>query len=240
MAAVTCGNCGIDLGTNLAPEERGRCPNCGSTARNFAVRAEERVELRDHVSATVFRAAYLQAFALITEACDEVERQGHPRPILVGGAAAEFYTGGAITSGDFDFVTPEHTPFENVLPKYGFIEEERPGRRMRSFRHPALGVTAEVISDSLYEGSDVDRVRLISVSEGVRIAILSIEDLIADRLCQYEEEPDRSEMLGQAVMLFKFAQASDMEYLNKRIREQTGGEWTLARLKEQVDDRNQP
>ena len=34
---------------------------------------------------------------------------GYPRPILVGGAAVEFYTGGAVVSGDFDIVTPAET-----------------------------------------------------------------------------------------------------------------------------------
>jgi hypothetical protein len=41
-------------------------------------------------------------------------------------------------------VTPAHEAFEELLPKYGFIiEEKRHGWRMKSFRHPALDSTLE-------------------------------------------------------------------------------------------------
>jgi hypothetical protein len=126
----------------------------------------------------VFRREFVEALSLLARACEEVVRQGYPRPILVGGGAVEFHTRGAIASGDFDFVTPEHEAFENVLPKYGFVEEKRPGRLMRSFYHPALGLAAEVISGSLYDGrSEVDRIRLVEIIEGQRVAVPPVEDL---------------------------------------------------------------
>jgi hypothetical protein len=70
----------------------------------------------------VFRPEFIEALSLLAQVCDEVERKGYPRPILVGGAAVEFHTGGAVI-WRFDFVTPAHEAFEELLPKYGFIIE---------------------------------------------------------------------------------------------------------------------
>jgi hypothetical protein len=183
----------------------------------------------------VFRPAFIEALSLLAQVCDEVERKGYPRPILVGGAAVEFHSGGAVISGDFDFVTPAHEAFEELLPKYGFIiEEKRHGGGMKSFRHPTLDLGVEVLSDHLYSGSDVTRVRLVEVVDGKRIAISPIEDLIADRLGQYADDGQRVEMLGQAIRLFKLAREPDEDYLDGRIRGQTGDEWSLARLKERA------
>lgn len=43
--------------------------------------------------------AALVLFARISEA---MTKRGLPRPVLVGGAAAEFYSSSALTTGDFD------------------------------------------------------------------------------------------------------------------------------------------
>jgi hypothetical protein len=182
----------------------------------------------------VFRREFVEALSLLARACEEVVRQGYPRPILVGGGAVEFHTRGAIASGDFDFVTPEHEAFENVLPKYGFVEEKRPGRLMRSFYHPALGLAAEVISGSLYDGrSEVDRIRLVEIIEGQRVAVPPVEDLIADRLGQHTEDGRRA-MLEQAVAMYKLAFELDEAYLDRRIRLETHGDHDLAFLQEQA------
>jgi hypothetical protein len=179
---------------------------------------------------SALKAEYVEALSLLAEACGEVERKGYPRPILVGGAAVEFHTGGDITSNDFDFVTPAHEAFEQVLPKYGFIETEHTSLLLKSFRHPDLDISAEVLSEVLYQGSDITRVRLVDLGNGKRMAISPIEDLIADRLGQYAED-GRESMLGQALALYQLAYEKDEPYLDRRIREQTSGDWTLERLR---------
>jgi hypothetical protein len=180
-----------------------------------------------------FRPEFLEALSLLAQVCDEVVRRRYPRPILVGGAAVEFYTSGEVTSGDVDFVTRDHDVFEEILPEYGFRFVERLGRRMRRFQHPTLDLGVEVVSDHLYPGSDPARIRLIKTTGGERIAIYPVEDLIADRLRQHAEE-DRAEMLGQATRLYQLATELDEAYLNTRIREQTNGEWSLGRLKQEA------
>jgi hypothetical protein len=52
-----------------------------------------------------YRPEFVAALALLAEAFEEVVVAGFERPVLVGGAAVEFYTGGAVASGDFDVVT---------------------------------------------------------------------------------------------------------------------------------------
>jgi len=52
-----------------------------------------------------FRKAFVDALNLLAVAFDRVVEEGYERPVLVGGGAVEFYTSGAIVSGDFDVVT---------------------------------------------------------------------------------------------------------------------------------------
>lgn len=191
------------------------------------------------VPASIFRPEYLEGLRLLSGACEEIVSRGFARPILVGGAAVEFHTGGRVMTGDFDFVTPQGEIFEDVLPRYGFIADEKRQGLMKSFRHPALDIAAEVLSDKLYPGSDIALVRLFDITDGKRIAIYPIEDLIADRLGQYAEDNSRAEMLGQAIIMYDLAYERDEAYLDKRIREQTAGDWTLTHLKEAAHGRDE-
>ena len=47
----------------------------------------------------MYRKEYLEALCLLSRAFDLAEKRGEPRPMIVGGSAVEFYTGGEITSG---------------------------------------------------------------------------------------------------------------------------------------------
>jgi len=46
-----------------------------------------------------YRPEFLNALRLLGEAFDDVVKAGHGRPVLVGGAAVEFYSGGALVEG---------------------------------------------------------------------------------------------------------------------------------------------
>jgi hypothetical protein len=104
---------------------------------------------------------------------------------LVGGGAVEFYTGGAVVSGDFDVVTDAQQIFEAALVDLGFRREDRPSHPLRGLYHPTIGIDVEVVGGLLFDGpSDRARIRLVDVGAGNRVAIAALEDMIADRMGQ--------------------------------------------------------
>jgi hypothetical protein len=122
---------------------------------------------------------------LLAQAFNDVITAGYSSPIIVGGAAVEFYTGGAVTSGDFDIVTDAQRELENALLVRGFVRPSGPGALVRGLHHPTLGIGVEIVSGALFDGaSDENRVVLVT-AEGGEIAFPPIEDLIADRMGQF-------------------------------------------------------
>jgi hypothetical protein len=170
--------------------------------------------------------AALLTFARVSEA---VEQAGFQRPVLVGGAAVEFYSGSMIATGDFDVVTTCSDIFEQALRQHGFVKPSGPGMMTRGWIHPDLKLGFEVVGSSLLQGhAEGDRVRSIDVA-GEQFAIISVEDLIADRMGQYHSGT-APEMLGQAQTLFSLYQDADRSYLERRIREETANEYGIADL----------
>ena len=55
--------------------------------------------------ARALRAEFVAALKLLAEAFAAAEARGVEPPVIVGGAAVEFYTGGDIQSADVDLVT---------------------------------------------------------------------------------------------------------------------------------------
>ena len=183
-----------------------------------------------------FRHDFVEALKILAGASDDLVAQGHHRPILVGGAAVEFYTGGAVCSGDFDIVTPSGAALEAALLARGFKKEDRAGWLARGYYHPELAIGVEVVGGVLFEGrGDPARVRLVEVAPKEKVAFVAIEDLIADRMGQFRSAPRGvREMLEQAAMLLRLAESADEAYLDRRIREETSGECDLAFLKARV------
>ncbi len=80
-------------------------------------------------------------------------------------AAVELFTGGQITSGDFDFVSPWKTQFFTELEALG-LDRPRSGWLTKSLLHPKLGFGVEVVSGALMDGfADKNRIRVIEVGE---------------------------------------------------------------------------
>ena len=171
--------------------------------------------------------AALRAFARASEA---MKRRGFDAPVLVGGAAVELYTGSAITTGDFDVVTARQDAFEEVLLEQGFARPPGPGHTPLGWLHPDVGLGFEVVSSILLDGlADRERVRLITFDPDGAVAIISVEDMIADRMGQYASgsAPD---MFDQARTLFVLHPDADRAYLERRIHEETSGEQGIASL----------
>jgi hypothetical protein len=189
--------------------------------------------------ASGFRPEFEQALRLIGEAFSDFKAQGKSPPIIVGGAAVEFYTGSTIMTGDFDLVSPDQPAIEAALQKVGFRREDRMGHAMRGLYHPDLNMGAEVVSSRLLDGAaDIGHTVDVTTSPaGAFVRIVSLEDMIADRLAQYGSAPRGvPEMLDQALTLWRFAEQRQIDeaYLDKRIRYETAGDWSLDRLKSQT------
>lgn len=182
---------------------------------------------------TTYRPEYLEALALIAKAASATVRAGGNPPVLVGGAAVEFFTGGAITSGDFDIWTGADDLIRRNLLAVGFKDEDRQGHLARGFYHPDLDMGVELVSGHLFDGR-CDRARLVLAKVGEdTIHLPPIEDLIADRMGQYNSSPQKvPAMLEQAAVLYLLADDLDDAYLHRRIQEDTAGDFGLPDLKE--------
>lgn len=165
--------------------------------------------------------AALRAFARVSE---RMRRTGHGMPVLVGGAAVELYSNSAIATGDFDVATPWQDEFEAALGQEDFVKPSGPGHSTRGWVHPDLQLGFEVVTATPFDGkADGDRIRLISTGTDGRIAVIAVEDIIADRLGQYASGTAR-EMLQQARTLFGLYPDADLDYMECRIREETLGD----------------
>ena len=156
--------------------------------------------------------------------------KGHEAPVLVGGGAAELYSGSAIATGDFDVVTGRQRAFEDELVALGFARPVAPGHSFTGMLHPDLKLGFEVVSSVLLDGAaDRDRVRVFAAGEDGTVAVIAPEDMIADRMGQYASGT-APEMLDQARKLFALSDGLDLAYLDRRIREETIGDHGLDTL----------
>jgi hypothetical protein len=173
-----------------------------------------------------WREEFLAALRLLARASEALSERGLPRPVLVGGGAVEFYTGSALMTGDIDVTTPVQPELEEELRRLGFVRPSGAGVSLRGWIHPAIGLGFEIVGSSpMGGGIDPARLRLVApVAETARFQIISVEDLIADRMGQYASgsAPD---MLGQAQALLRLSPGLDRAYLDARIRQETVGDY---------------
>lgn len=182
-------------------------------------------------AASPYRTEFEAALRAFARASETMKRQGFPAPVLVGGGAAELYSGSAITTGDFDVVTGRQEAFEAALREEGFTRVGGPGHSLvGGWVHPELGLGFEVVSSTLLDGrADRERIRLVDLGSDGRIMVIAVEDMIADRMGQFASGT-APEMLGQARALFALHADADLSYLERRIREETLGEHGIASL----------
>jgi hypothetical protein len=80
--------------------------------------------------------------------------------------------------------------------------------------------------------ADRERVRLVEFDPDGTIAVISLEDMIADRMGQYASGT-ADDMLGQALTLFALHPDADRAYLDRRIREETFGDHGIGSLEKE-------
>lgn len=174
---------------------------------------------------TGYRPEFEAALRLLASISEALAARGLPRPILVGGGAAEYFSGSALMTGDIDLCSPVQSELEAEMRAQGFVKPTGPGKSTRGWIHPDLGLGFEVVADVPMDGNiDAKRLLLIEdIAPGQAFAIISVEDLIADRMGQYASGTAR-DRLDQARTLLRLHPDADRAYLDRRIREETFGD----------------
>lgn len=106
----------------------------------------------------------------------EALRQIGDDPVLVGGAAVEFYTDGNYSTKDIDMIAMGGPSLWKVMEELGFK------RQGKDFIHSGLNIYIEFPSDALNPDEKSDLIEI----DGIPLKIISIEDLIVDRLVAYQ------------------------------------------------------
>lgn len=179
-----------------------------------------------------YRPEFEAAMRLLARISRTMDDAGYRPPVLVGGAAVEIYTRGAVTTGDFDLSCGRQDILEAEMVRQGFVRPSGPGVATRGWIHPELKLGFECVSDTLLDGmADRQMVQVVTLAPDGEIAVLAPEDMIADRMGQYASgsAPD---MLGQARALFAICEGLDLHYMERRISEETGGDYGLQDLED--------
>lgn len=167
--------------------------------------------------------AALRLFAQVSEA---MHKRGLSRPVLVGGAAVEFWSGSGVTTGDFDICTPLQPELEEEMQRFGFVRPSGAGQMLKGWIHPDLKLGFEVVAEVPMDGNvDAAHIRLVQPTGGEgRFRVISVEGLIADRMGQYASGTAR-DRIDQARILPSLHPDADMAYLERRIREESMGDY---------------
>lgn len=146
----------------------------------------------------------------------EMVRRGAERPIVVGGEALEIYTQGRYTTGDIDLKCGKEA-LEAVLQEWGFIKE---GRVWMSREY---NLYVDWLGGSLDEGAEAERrTNLIAIDEQNEIRVVSIEDLVIDRLCaaKYWNDQDSWMWAKTLIEILRRTGGPDRQYLAKRAEQE--------------------
>ena len=110
--------------------------------------------------------------AIVAEALRSIGQD----PVLVGGAAVEFYTQGGYTTSDVDMLAVGGPELVKVMSGLGF---EKLGKDFVDDRN-------KIYVEFPGEGLSASEQAVPFIIEGWRLRILSVEDVIVDRLCSFK------------------------------------------------------
>lgn len=142
--------------------------------------------------------------AVIAEALRSVGQDS----ILVGGAAVEFYTEGGYATKDIDMIAAGGPDLWRVMEELGFQ------RRGKDFINEKLEIYIEFPGEMLGAG----RISNVLDVDGMPLRIISVEDLIVDRLCAYKFW--KSGMDGLSALLLLESGRCDRGRLKKQAKKE--------------------
>lgn len=107
---------------------------------------------------------------------DELVQRIGWRAIVIGGLAVEFWTDGAYTTTDVDLYLPHGPAVDDLLTELGFVKEGR---------HWVLREYELFIEAPASFPAEEEEAAEVKLSSGDKVLVLSIEDVIIDRLHQF-------------------------------------------------------
>lgn len=129
-------------------------------------------------------------------------------PVLVGGAAVEFYTKGGYSTSDIDMVAPGGIELANLMESLGF------SRIGKDYADRMNNIYIEFPGFSLGASESFVELNI----EGKALRIISPEDLIVDRLCSFKFW--KSAVDGVNALLLEEMTTYDVSRLHERVREE--------------------
>lgn len=183
------------------------------------------------MTSAAYRPEFEAALRLLAQVSEAMQARGVSRPVLVGGAAAEFWSLSAISTGDFDLCTIRQDILDEEMARAGFVRPSGSGAMLKGWVHPGLKLGFEVVAEVPMDGNvDAAHIRLVRPIGGEGLfRVISVEDLIADRMGQYASGT-AADRLEQARILLRLHPDAEMDYLDRRIREETAGDYGLEDL----------
>lgn len=143
------------------------------------------MSVKDNADADTFNAATLtlrgiedpskRRFMFCALLSKEVSRLTGQMPVIVGGEAVEIYTQGGYTTGDIDVKAPLNE-LKAVLKDFGFTKVGR------TWSRKDLDIYIEWVGGALDEGPEAEKRTNIIFNGDYAVRVISIEDLIIDRL----------------------------------------------------------
>ena len=137
----------------------------------------------------------------------ELNRILKKKPVLVGGGAAELYSAGHFVTGDLD-IYAERVELLPALENLGFRREGMYFVRGKIFIHVVGSNYEKRVDDILLKGT------------GLRVRVISLEDLIIDRLCSCKWWKHKADCEQALYLLNTFQDGLDRGYLEDRADEE--------------------
>ena len=147
------------------------------------------------------------------------------RPILIGGAAVEYYSLGGYATADVDIALPSDPAVDKLFADLGFKKEGR------YWVHEVLDLLFEAPAGIL-KGEDAPLTKV--TIEDLECYILGVEDLIIDRLNGYVhwKWEDDGRWVRRLVALHR--EDLDVEYLRRRAKQEKTGDALETILNEEM------
>ena len=148
-------------------------------------------------------------------------------PILVGGAAVEFYTAGGYATADVDLAMPTSKEVHEAFAALGF---EREGRY---WHHAELDLLFEAPAPAGLPGEDAPRTE--TDIDGLRIVVIGIEDLLIDRLRAWVHWKSQEDARWTRRLAFLYSDRIDWRYVLDRVAHVPEEADAAQQLREEVE-----